>query len=748
MDGVGILSRSEADRDVRARVHGEHGLHEIGRAGGDPVHVERRVREGAEVELLGRARPDRDGAVVGQLVVARRQLSPCHELLVGGRRRADAEVVGEAPVRPWENARQCGRQRVCRVECRRTEHPGVHVRRPRADMEVEVEHPADRHGECGLPSTDHPAVEDQSGIRTTGVGSDPFDDRVAPDLLLAVEGEADVDRQLAGGCELPDGLDEHEEVPLVVGDAARVEPAVSLRQLERRGLPELERVRRLDVEVRVAEDRRSSLGALRRGELADDERPRAPGYELGRPTAVSDARGDPLRGSGDVCGVRRIGAHGGDGDQLGERVAELVGRRRHGRAVYAEPVGRVPLGDVADALGIGERAELLQPLVLDLPDALARDVECASHLVERSRLATVEPVPQLEHHALPLREVVQDRAERLTLQRRLGELVRERGRLVGEEVAELGLVVVADGLLERDRHLRATTNLLDLVRRHLDVARDLVDRRLPTELGAELALGAHDPVELLDDVHGHPDRPALVRDRARDRLPDPPRRVRRELEALAVVELLGGADETDRALLDEVEERQALVAVSLGDRDDEAKVRLHHGLLRGVLAALDALRQLDLLRRRQQRDLADVLEEELQGVGRDLRLGLDRGLRLVGVGMDDRDLRLLERGVEVVELRGLQLELVERERELVCIDLARSVPALEQPLALVAGEDLLDRRSSGSALRIVSGQTAPLPRRPSHGSYSCGGRQRPARRGSRASPADRREVALRLARQR
>ena len=118
---------------------------------------------------------------------------------------------------------------------------------------------------------------------------------------------------------------------------------------------------------------------------------------------------------------------------------------------------------------------------------------------------------------------------------------------------------------------------------------------------------------------------------------------------------------------------QPLVAVALRDRDDEAKVRLHHRLLRGVLAALDALRELDLLGCREERDLADVLEEELEGVGRDLGLGLDLRLGLVLVGVDDGDLRLLERGVEVVELRGLQLELVERERELVGIDLARAV---------------------------------------------------------------------------
>ncbi len=93
------------------------------------------------------------------------------------------------------------------------------------------------------------------------------------------------------------------------------------------------------------------------------------------------------------------------------------------------------------------------------------------------------------------------------------------------------------------------------------------------------------------------------------------------------------------------------------------------------------------------------------------------------VSVDDRDLRLFECCVEVVELSRVEVELVESERELVGVELAGAIAALEQSLALVAREDLLDRRSSGSALRFFSGQTAPLPRRPSHGSYRCGRRQ-------------------------
>ena len=42
---------------------------------------------------------------------------------------------------------------------------------------------------------------------------------------------------------------------------------------------------------------------------------------------------DPLGRSDDVGGVRRVGAHRGDRDELGELLAQGGGRRRHGRAV-------------------------------------------------------------------------------------------------------------------------------------------------------------------------------------------------------------------------------------------------------------------------------------------------------------------------------------------------------------------------------------------------------------------------------
>src|SRR5918997_2412429 len=164
------------------------------------------------------------------------------------------------------------------------------------------------------------------------------------------------------------------------------------------------------------------------------------------------------------------------------------------------------LGDLAELLRLRERLELLERLVLDLADALARDVEGAADLVERARVLAAEPVAQLEHTALAVREVLERLAQRL-LGEDLGRpLVRRLGALVGDELAELGLLLVADRLLERDRRLGGALDRLDLLGLDPRVVGDLLRGRLAAELCDQLALGAADLVELLDDVDRDADR--------------------------------------------------------------------------------------------------------------------------------------------------------------------------------------------------------------------------------------------------
>src|SRR3954467_11514291 len=215
------------------------------------------------------------------------------------------------------------------------------------------------------------------------------------------------------------------------------------------------------------------------------------------------------------------------------------------------------LGNIAELLGFRKALQLLERLVLDLADPLARDVERAAHLVERAGVLPAQPVAELEHAPLPVGEVLERLAQGLLGEDLRGPLVGRLGPLVGDELAELGLLLVADGLLERYRSLRRALDRVDLVGLDAGHVGDLLGRGLAAQLGDELALGPADLVQLLDDVDRYPDRAGLVGKGASDRLSNPPGGVGRELEALAVVELLGRADQAEGPFLDQVEEGQA-----------------------------------------------------------------------------------------------------------------------------------------------------------------------------------------------
>src|SRR3954464_10964612 len=101
------------------------------------------------------------------------------------------------------------------------------------------------------------------------------------------------------------------------------------------------------------------------------------------------------------------------------------------RAAAPASLSRALLCHVAKLDRVAECAELLQALVLDLADPLARDVECPADLVQRARMLAVEAVAQLEHLALAARERAEDLPQRFLAQRDLGLLVGERQVLVG-----------------------------------------------------------------------------------------------------------------------------------------------------------------------------------------------------------------------------------------------------------------------------------------------------------------------------
>src|SRR5258708_30377914 len=128
-----------------------------------------------------------------------------------------------------------------------------------------------------------------------------------------------------------------------------------------------------------------------------------------------------------------------------------------------------------------------------------------------------------------------------------------------------------------------------LLQWHAELLGKLLGRGLAADLVEHLPRRVDDLVDHFDHVYGDADGARLVGDRACDRWADPPDGIGRELVAAAILELIDRLHQTDIAFLDQIEELQPAVGVFLGDRDDEAQVRLHQlllGLARLALALL------------------------------------------------------------------------------------------------------------------------------------------------------------------
>src|ERR671923_96523 len=150
------------------------------------------------------------------------------------------------------------------------------------------------------------------------------------------------------------------------------------------------------------------------------------------------------------------------------------------QAVHPARAGRAPrrarsrLDAVLETLRLGKRLEALQRRVLDLPDALARDAEGATDLLEREGLRAEQAVAELDHLPLPLGEGVERALDVFPAERQGGGVERRLGAVVLDEVTELALLLLADRLLERDRELRHAEDLPHLLCRHLQLLRDLL----------------------------------------------------------------------------------------------------------------------------------------------------------------------------------------------------------------------------------------------------------------------------------
>src|SRR5215212_10973093 len=108
---------------------------------------------------------------------------------------------------------------------------------------------------------------------------------------------------------------------------------------------------------------------------------------------------------------------------------------------------RYSLRGLAQSHELRPLREPLEGALLDLAGTLGRHAELAPGLAERLRLLVAGAEAHLDHVALRSGELL-DRGEERLRADGLVDLLVDRRRLEGEQVAERGVAVVADGLVQ------------------------------------------------------------------------------------------------------------------------------------------------------------------------------------------------------------------------------------------------------------------------------------------------------------
>ncbi|QTK80944.1 RNA Polymerase Sigma Factor RpoS [Agrobacterium tumefaciens] len=223
--------------------------------------------------------------------------------------------------------------------------------------------------------------------------------------------------------------------------------------------------------------------------------------------------------------------------------------------------------------------QLAQRLRLDLTDTLAGNRELLANLFKRVVRVHANAEAHAQNAFFTRRQRRQNAGRRLAQVRLNGGVDRQQRILVFDEVAEMRILFVTHRGFERDRLLGDLQNLANLFQRHGQLLGQLFRGRLAADLVQHLARGTNDLVDRFDHVHRNTDRAGLVGNRAGDCLPDPPRRIGRELVTTTVFKLVHRLHQADIAFLNEIEELQAAVGVLLRNRDHETQVGLDHLLL-------------------------------------------------------------------------------------------------------------------------------------------------------------------------
>ena len=272
------------------------------------------------------------------------------------RLRAGAQRRRQAAVRPAPRRREDGHQRLDGVERGAAELPRMQVALAGAHMQVISERAARRDVEGRAAARDHRPVEDQAAVGPRLHLPHAVERQRAGPLLRAIDQEADVDGERAMGEHSADRLEIHDEMALVVDDAAAVEPLAADFGAERRALPQGEVAGRLHVEMPVDEQRRGRFGADLSRQVGEQHLLAGRADDAGGGSERGKARLQPCQRRLHVGGMRRVDADA--------RYRHQLLQLRQPAAVARASVHGVPLcrnSDVRQPLRAGDHLRAIAP---------------------------------------------------------------------------------------------------------------------------------------------------------------------------------------------------------------------------------------------------------------------------------------------------------------------------------------------------------------------------------------------------
>ena len=230
--------------------------------------------------------------------------------------------------------------------------------------------------------------------------------------------------------------------------------------------------------------------------------------------------------------------------------------------------------------------ELADRLGLDLADALASDLEDRGRPLRACGVAIAEAVAEFDDLPFALRQAGQHLVHLLLEHLWLTPFRRVLGRLVFDEVAEVAVLPLADGRVERDR-VAAIFSTRRARHRHVARSWPILRWSARGPAPAELFLRrCQQLAHRLDHVHRDADRAGLVGDGAGDGLANPP-------GGIGARTCSRGDTRTSRppasgrcCLPGSDPERTAAVAVFFGDGNDQTQIGFACGLWPGLRGQL------------------------------------------------------------------------------------------------------------------------------------------------------------------